>query len=92
MERKRSFPCYLDYAEHLKLLTVEQCGELWLAMFQYEETGVLPEFSGALQMAFSFIRSQMDRDKAAYMEKCRKNAENGAKGGRPPKSETPVEQ
>lgn len=89
MERKRSFPCYLDYASHLKLLTLEECGKLWLAMFEYEETGALPEFSGALQMAFSFIRSQMDRDREAYNEKCRKNAVNGAKGGRPPKDENP---
>jgi len=92
MEKKRSFPCYLDYREPLKLLTKEQCGELWLAMFDYEETGTLPEFSGTLAMAFSFIRSQMDRDRAAYIEKCKKNAENGAKGGRPPKTENPFKE
>ena len=86
MERKRSFPCYLDYKQHLELLTIEQCGELWLAMFDYAESGSLPDFSGALAMAFSFIRSQMDRDRAAYEEKCRKNAENGARGGRPSKT------
>lgn len=89
MAKKRSFPCYLDYAEHLKLLTDEECGKLWLAMFKYEEAKTIPEFSGALQMAFSFIRSQMDRDRESYEEKCRKNALNGAKGGRPSKTDNP---
>ena len=89
MKKKRSFPCYLDYREHLKLLSEEDCGKLWLAMFDYEESGIIPNFSGALAMAFSFIRSQMDRDREAYEEKCRKNTENGSKGGRPRKDENP---
>ena len=86
MERKRSFPCYLDYKKPLEQLTDAECGKLLRAMFEYEETGALPDFTGALAMAFSFISAQMDRDRAAYEEKCRKNAENGAKGGRPPKA------
>lgn len=91
MERKRAFILYLDYAEHLRLLSVEECGKLLLALFEYEETGTLPAFSGALAMAFSFIRLQLDRDKEAYKDKCKKNAENGAKGGRPPKDSNPFE-
>ncbi len=91
LEKKRSFPCYLSYAEPLKLLTVEECGRLWLAMFEYEESRSEPEFTGALAMAFTFIRAQMDRDKEAYAEKCRINAENGKKGGRPSKNENPIE-
>ena len=89
MERKRSFPCYLNYKKPLEQLTDAECGKLLRAMFEYEETGALPDFTGALAMAFSFISAQMDRDRAAYEEKCRKNAENGAKGGRPPKAGNP---
>lgn len=91
LEKKRSFPCYMDYETPLKLLTLEEIGKLWLAMFEYERTGTEPEFTGALAMAFCFIRSQMDRDREAYAEKCRVNAENGKKGGRPQKiaEETP---
>lgn len=92
MERKRSFPCYLDYKNPLEQLTDAECGKLLRAMFEYEEAGALPDFTGALAMAFSFIRSQMDRDRAAYEEKCRKNAENGAKGGRPSKAENPFKE
>lgn len=89
MEKKRAFVLYLDYKEHLELLSVEECGMLFLAIFNYEESGEIPDFSGALAMAFSFIRKQLDRDKEAYQDKCRKNAENGAKGGRPKKEEPP---
>ena len=34
-------------------------------------------------MAFSFIQDRMDRDNAAYMEKCEKRREAGKLGGRP---------
>lgn len=89
MERKRAFVLYLDYKQHLELLSDEECGLLLRAIFEYEETHSLPRFDGALAMAFSFIRKQLDRDREAYKSKCRKNAENGAKGGRPPKNENP---
>ena len=38
-------------------------------------------------MAFYFIRSQMDRDRQTYEEKCERSRQNGMKGGRPRKSE-----
>ena len=38
-------------------------------------------------MAFAFIKNTLDRDRAAYEEKCAQNAANGQKGGRPRKSE-----
>lgn len=89
MERKRAFVLYLDYRQHLELLSDEECGLLMRAIFEYEEVRSLPDFDGALAMAFSFIRKQLDRDREAYESRCRKNAENGAKGGRPPKSGNP---
>ena len=42
----------------------------------------------ALTMAFVPIKRRMDKDAAAYQEKCEKNRENGKLGGRPKKSET----
>lgn len=42
----------------------------------------------ALTMAFVPIKRRMDKDAAAYREKCEKNRENGRLGGRPKKSET----
>ena len=56
-------------------------------MFQYEKTKEKPELDPVSDMAFCFIRSQMERDQQAYDEKCERNSQNGAKGGRPRKSE-----
>ena len=61
MAVKKSFLVYLDWRQHLELLREEERGRLIMALFDYQETGKLPVFSGALQMAFSFIRAQIDK-------------------------------
>ena len=89
MAEKKSLLLYYDYKVHFDYLTDLQVGQIVRAMLDYEIDGVLPEFSEPImQMTFSFIRSNLDRDMQKYLEKCRKNAENGAKGGRP-KNEIP---
>lgn len=87
MAEKRSFVLYHDYQQHFSLLNDEQLGKLLRAIFSYEENGTVPNFKDApaLQMCFSFVRAQLDRDREEYEKRCNKNAENGAKGGRPPK-------
>ena len=40
-----------------------------------------------LKMAFSFIKTQLDRDREKYQARCEKNRENAKKGGRPKKEE-----
>lgn len=82
-EKKKSFILYLEYKEHLDLLTDEERGKLLLALFEYVETGEFPPLEGAVKMAFSFIRAQMDRDAQKYVDKCEKNRINGTRGGRP---------
>lgn len=63
-------------------MTDEELGELFRAMFLYAKNGELFEFEHrSLKLVFGFIKSAIDRDKASYEEKCRKNAEN-AKGGK----------
>jgi hypothetical protein len=85
-EAKKSFVLYCDYREHLALLDDEQRGRLLMALLEYVESGKEPEMGGALMMAYSFIRAQIDRDAARYEEKCRKRREAGKQGGRPPKA------
>ncbi len=59
-----------------------------MAIFSYQKDGTTPSgISSDANMAFSFIRSQLDRDGEKYADRCRKNSINGAKGGRPKKSE-----
>lgn len=87
MAEKKSFQVYYDYEEHLELLSDEEKGRLLMAMLKYAKTGEVSGLEGATMMAFSFIRLQMDRDDAKYEETCRKNRENGSKGGRPKETE-----
>ena len=84
---KNSFLIYLDYEEHFNLLTDEQIGQLIRAIIKYEKSGEMPELDGMLKMAFSFIKTQLDRDREKYNKKCEKNKENGRRGGRPRKEE-----
>ena len=58
-----------------------------MAMFQYEKTKEKPELDAVSDMAFCFIRSQMERDQQAYEEKCELGRQNGMKGGRPRKTQ-----
>ena len=81
------FQVYFSYEEPLKSLTYEQIGKIFMAMFQYEKTKEKPELDPVSDMAFYFIRSQMDRDRQTYEEKCKRSRQNGMKGGRPRKSE-----
>ena len=80
---KKSFLVYFDWEAPLQELTNEELGELFRAMFIYAKYGELIDFEHrSLKLVFGFIKSAIDRDKAAYEEKCRKNAENGSKGGK----------
>lgn len=81
------FQVYFSYEEPLKSLTYEQIGKIFMAMFQYEKTKEKPDLDPVSDMAFCFIRSQMERDQQAYEEKCERSRQNGMKGGRPRKSE-----
>ena len=81
------FQVYFSYEEPLKSLTYEQIGKIFMAMFQYEKTKEKPELDQVSDMAFYFIRSQMDRDRQTYEEKCERSRQNGMKGGRPRKTQ-----
>lgn len=84
---KSSFILYPGYRKHLSLLSDADRGKLLMALFDYAESGKLPEFDGAAAaMAFSFIQDQMDRDANKYAAVCERNRKNGSKGGRPPKA------
>ena len=82
---KNSFLIYIDYEEQFSLLTDEQLGQLIRAIMKYEKTSEIPKLDGMFKMAFSFIKTQLDRDREKYEEKCAKNRENAKRGGRPKK-------
>ena len=84
MARKESTIVYDKHVEICaEFLTDEQFGKLMFALIK----GTEPDFGDdkMLAMAFAFIALQKDMDDKKYEEKCRKNRENGKKGGRPKK-------
>ena len=79
MEEKKSFVLYTDYREHLALLSDSERGQLFSAIFDYQIDGVLPSLPPAAQMAFSFIKAQIDKDTEKYAETVRNRSEAGKK-------------
>ena len=77
------FHCYHSYRRRCEKLDDKELGGLFRALMEYSETGVRPELDGRLSIAFDFIADDIDRAKIAYGNRCKKNAENGKRGGRP---------
>ena len=78
---KKSFVLYHDIRTPLELLDDCERGKLFLAILNYSEFGTLPDFGGALQMAFAFIRAALDRDADKWEDVRQKRAEAGKQGG-----------
>ncbi len=90
MENKAhsGFILYKNFFTQFSMLDLEDRGRLITAIFELE-LGQEPtlSLSPAAAMAFSFIKDTLIRDRESYDEICRRNAENGKKGGRPKKRE-----
>ncbi len=83
MSKKKSFLVYFDWEAPFDCLNDTELGELFRAMLKYAKNEEEPEFDNqSLCLVFSFVKNAIDRDKAAYEERCKKNAENGKKGGK----------
>ena len=81
MGEKQSFVLYYDIREPLSLLNDSERGRLFSAILNYAEYGELPDFDGAAQMAFAFIRKALDRDAEKWESKREKRVEAGRLGG-----------
>lgn len=79
---KESFVLYKGQYEPIKNLSIEDKGLLLDAIFEYQITGNTKDLSPLVSLAFGFFKNQFDLDNIKYLEKCRKNAENGKKGGK----------
>lgn len=80
---KESFVLYVKYLENIEMLSMEQRGILITALMSYVADKDIPDMDGMTAMAYSFIKSQIDRDFEKYEETCRKRSEAGKLGGRP---------
>ena len=60
---------YFELETPLKLLNYPQRGQLLTAILEYAHYGAIPEFGDPLlDMAWSFVQSDLDRDGARYRE------------------------
>ncbi|MGN1317284.1 MAG: DUF6291 domain-containing protein [Acutalibacteraceae bacterium] len=74
---------YFDWEAPLTELSDEELGELFRAMFKYARNKEEFEFEHrSLKLVFGFVKSALDRDRLAYEERCKKNAENAAKAAK----------
>lgn len=83
---KRYFIVSYENEELLEDLSDTQISELFKALFRYAISGTeIDTEDKLLRCAFKIFRKSIDASNKKYDEICRRNAENGAKGGRPKK-------
>ncbi len=75
-----SFNVYHSYLECLEPLCDAERGRLFTALLEYSISGTTHALRGNERFVFPFMRNQIDRDKAAYEEKCAALSRNGRKG------------
>ena len=75
------FNGYHSYLDSMEPLGDAERGRLFTACLLYSKTGEVMELRGNERFVFPTMRSQIDRDKAAYEAKCEKNRANGKKAG-----------
>ena len=80
---KESFIVFTSYMKNISRLNMEQRGVLLTAMMCYQLGDDLPEMDAITDLAFSFIKDDMDYNNVKYDEMCERNRINGKKGGRP---------
>ena len=60
---------FTEQRDAIAYLTDEEAGQMFKAIYDYAEDGVVPKFAGPMMSVFAMIRSQIDRSRDAYKEK-----------------------
>lgn len=82
---REGFILYHENYSQVQFLTQEQKGTLLDALFRFSMGDHIPELDQMTSVVFSVFKAKIERDAEKYADRCRKNAENGALGGRPKK-------
>ena len=83
-EEKKSFLLYTDRWKEIQMLSNEQCGILFKAIFTYVNTGERLETDDlTLQVLFSVLTSQIDEGTRRWEATRKARSEAGKKGGAP---------
>lgn len=89
---KNAFLLSYDFQEQIQLLSDDEAGQVFKAIFGYCLGEPCPQLSPLAQIVFISIRQSVERFDKNYAKTIDKNRENGQKGGRPAKSENKVEE
>jgi hypothetical protein len=73
---KKTLILFTELKEVFDTLSDEQAGQLIKAIFEYEQTNILPDLQGLLKIVFIPIRQSIDRNRIKYNNVCEKNKEN----------------
>ena len=85
---KETMIIHSDFMEPIEALTGEQTKMLMSAVMRYAFCGEeIPITDQSVSILFMLMRGQIDRMAEKYDAKCRRNQENGARGGRPKETE-----
>jgi hypothetical protein len=84
-KEKNSFVLYCDLVHTFRKLSDEQAGKLFKHILEYvNDTNPTLE-DALLDIVFEPIKQSLKRDLLKYERTCKRNSENGSKGGRPKK-------
>lgn len=81
MAKREAFLIYGAWQEPIMRLSNESKGMLLVALLEYHNSGREIDLPIDVQMAFLFMKKQMDMDAEKYQTTCAKRAESGRKGG-----------
>ena len=86
---KQAFMMYRTWSPVVKSISDEAAGKLLKGCMAYHDGEDVVISDPVLNGVFQMMTRAFDIDAKKYAERCEKNAENGKKGGRPPKSKEP---
>lgn len=89
MDRK-SFVFYKSWKTAMLKLPVEVKVQVYESLVDYATSQTIPEMSETANIAFEFIKTDLDRDIEKYLNIVEVNRRNGLKGGRKPKNKKPM--
>lgn len=70
------FCAYHSYLDSMEELNDTERGRLFTACLIYSKTGEAPQLRGNERFVFPTLKAQIDRDKAVYDSRCKKNSDN----------------
>ena len=75
-DKKKSFILYFDEATQFNMLSDAEAGKLIKALFEFAESGTVPDFSEkSTAIVFSFISQQIARDTKKWEKTCKQRSE-----------------